>query len=410
MKRLYILFVIGLALALSLSALTAYDPGYVRITFGPWLIESNLLVLVLLNLTLVGLIFLSLSLYRRIRYPKSSFFHWLRSFGGSRAQQRTEQGLIAFIEGNWAKAKRLLGRSAEKAENPLINYLAAAHAATEQGDTKNAEQFVKKAYANNKEAELAIGITQARIQLQNNELEPCLATLVRLRSQNEQHPYILKLLNNVYYLLEDWQQLAKLIPEQKRLEPEQKQALRNQEQEVWQKLFEQKAEDLLRKNDPIYSAEQLANTWKEAPESLRFNAGFIATYARQLISLNCQNEAEVLLRKALSKDWNEQLVELYGMAAGAKASEQLLTAENWLKQRPNDATLLLTLGRLALRNELWGKAWEYFSASHKLQVTQASLAELCRLAPHISENQEQNQALLNGLLNSLALPKLPTPK
>lgn len=410
MKRLYILLIIGLLAALAISAGVSHDPGYVRISVGHWLIETNLWVMGLLNLILITAIVVSLSLVRKVRYSQSSLFSWLKRIGGSRAKQKTEQGFIALLEGNWLEAKKLLGRSAEKSENPLVNYLAAAHAATEQGNSKDAEQYLQKAYASNHGDDLAIGITQAQIQLQKNQLELCLATLVRLRKQNEHHPYILRLLKTVYLRLEDWQQLVNLIPELKRLEPERKDELRDIEKQAWQKLFEQQTEELKRKNNPANSAETLANLWRKVPDSLRFNVDFIATYAQQLIKLACESEAEVLIRKALSKEWHPRLVELYGLVASDNVSEQLITAEAWLKQRPNDATLLLSLGRLALRNELWGKAWEYFSASHQLQASQQCLAELCRLAPHINEDPLQNQTLMNGLLSSLELPQLPMPK
>lgn len=410
MRRVYLIIILGLAIALSISFLVSHDPGYVRISVGNLLIESNLIVLIALDLAIIVAILLSIGLIRRVKKSPLSMVQWLRHSGRSRAKQRSEKGMLAFLEGNWGEAKQLLGKSARKADNPIVNYLAAAHAANEQGDAKEAEIFLKRAYENNKESEFAVGIAQAQIQLQENRLEQGLATLIRLRKQKPHHPYILKLLKTAYLKLEDWHQLVQLLPELKRQHPEQKASLRKLERTAWQHLFAQKTEELSRSQNPHKSADILAELWQKAPESLRFNPEFIATYSQQLLQLGCHYEAEVLLRKTLSKDWHENLVELYGLTKGDKPSEQLITAENWLKQRPNDAMLLLTLGRLSLRNELWGKAWEYFLASHKLKHNRQCIAELCRLAPHISEDHKQNSALLKDLLDSLALPDLPLPK
>ena len=106
---------------------------------------------------------------------------------------------------------------------------------------------------------------------------------------------------------------------------------------------------------------------------------------------------------------SDSLLSLYGKVQGNNISEQLITAENWLKERPNNPTLLLTLGRISLRNELWGKAKEYFEASIQLQPSLESYAELCRLSPRLDENNEQTNRHLKGLIESIALPKLPMP-
>jgi HemY protein len=57
----------------------------------------------------------------------------------------------------------------------------------------------------------------------------------------------------------------------------------------------------------------------------------------------------------------------------------LQQAEHWLKGRENNANLLLALGRLAIRCELWGKARSYLQASlgsHELAETYRELGQL----------------------------------
>ena len=61
-----------------------------------------------------------------------------------------------------------------------------------------------------------MGITQAQLQLARNQLEQCLATLLELRKKDPHHPFVLKLLHQVYLRLQDWQQLALLLPELKK--------------------------------------------------------------------------------------------------------------------------------------------------------------------------------------------------
>ena len=406
MKRLLVLIVLGFVVTIIFSFVASDYPGYVRIYVGNWLVDIKLWVALALNIFILVTAMIAFSLLRRI-YQSKKLWSWFGQSGSKRAQQKTERGLIALLEGNWSSANKLLSRSASKSDAPLINYLAAAHAAHELGDIKEAEQHLKKAYDDTSDSEFAVGIAQAQIQLQQNQLEQCLATLLRLKKQQENHPLVLKLLKNVYLRLEDWQQLLNLIPALKKITKTSGNSLEKLESLAWQKLFVQKTDELRHQRNLDSSAEILAALWKKMPDTLRFEPSLIETYAKQLIRLNNEGECEILLRKILSQHWDDNLIALYGVVNGKNTSEQLINAENWLKQKPNNANLLLALGRLSLRNELWGKALEYFEASNRLQPNKQSYAELCRLSMNMNKN---DQALFSGLIDSLALPDLPLPK
>jgi HemY protein len=390
-----------------LSLAVSQDPGYVRISLGHWLIESNLWVMLGLNLVVLCLMALCFRLLRGVWQSKNLFRRMLTPFGATRAQKNTEKGLIAFLEGDWRHAGRLLIGSASKSDRPLINYLAAAHAANELGEIKEAEQHLKKAYDNTSDSELAVGIAQAQIQLQQNQLEQCLATLLRLKKQQENHPFVSKLLKTVYLRLEDWQQLLNLIPTLRKHTQTNGDELQSLEKLAWEKLFIQRTDELMQQNNLNDSAEILAVMWKKIPDTLCFDSSLIETYAKQLMRLNSDYECEVLLRKVLGKQWDDKLVRLYGLVEGNNFSEQLTKAEVWLKQKPNNPILLLTLGRLSLRNELWGKALEYFKVSARILPSTEVYGEINRLSLKLNKN---DPALLAELIASLGLPDLPLPK
>jgi len=54
------------------------------------------------------------------------------------------------------------------------------------------------------------------------------------------------------------------------------------------------------------------------------------------------------------------------------AFERLERAERWLRERPGEAELLLTLGRLCVQRELWGKAQSLPRRKPRTQPTQAA--------------------------------------
>lgn len=122
-------------------------------------------------------------------------------------------------------------------------------------------------------------------------------------------------------------------------------------------------------------------------------------------------EAEQVIRKALAVEWHLPLVYIYGRVRGRDQKQQLRTAEDWLKQHPKDACLLLTLGRLCLRSELWGSARDYFSESLRIKPEAETYAELARLLEAMGERQRSIE-LYQLAVNSSAstLPELPLPK
>ena len=112
----------------------------------------------------------------------------------------------------------------------------------------------------------------------------------------------------------------------------------------------------------------------------------------------------------LRNHWSDELINLYGRLEGHQPDEQLIIAEQWLKDRPNNPELLLALGRLSLRNELWGKAREYFETSLRLKRSRETLAELSRLNAHMGHEETSIKLLMQGLETDNGLPELPMPR
>ncbi len=72
-------------------------------------------------------------------------------------------------------------------------------------------------------------------------------------------------------------------------------------------------------------------------------------------------------------------------------------AEGWLKSHSQNAELLLALGRISLRNELWGKARDYFEASLRMEHRAETCAELARLLTQLGDVEGGNRFFQQGL-------------
>lgn len=410
MIRLLVIVLVALLLGVGLSMGLQYDLGYVRISLGHYLVETNFWVGLAAFLLLVFGLMLVIGLLRRTRRPIGVIGGWLARGKERRARRRTTQGLLALAEGNWPQARKLLEASAGQADTPLINYLAAAQAAFECGDHEAVDDLLRRAFESTPGSDMAVGITQAQLQLAGNRLEQALATLIRLRKQTPHHPFVLKLLKNTYVRLEDWRELSKLLPELRKRELLEREELELLERTTWHNLLQRAAEECRRQSVGGRDLAPLTRLWDELPGFLRRDEHTIREYARLLAQLGDEAQAETLLRKVLRNHWSDELINLYGRIQGRKPDEQLLVAERWLQDRPNNAELLLALGRLSLRNELWGKAREYFETSLKLRRSRETMAELSRLNAHMGDEKASMNLLMQGLVRESGLPDLPMPK
>ena len=195
MKIVFIIILVALIAALGLSQLIAEDAGYVLVSYQMKTLEMSLAVALLLVTALyfIGYFFLRLTL--QIIAPRGSLNKWLSHSRKQRGQKRTDAGLLAYLEGNWDKSQKELAKSAQRSEQPMLNYLIAARAAQAQGNRQKSQQFLHKAEQSSNqpggEISFAIGLTQAEIQLANVQLEECLVTLGRLRKYAPKHPVVL---------------------------------------------------------------------------------------------------------------------------------------------------------------------------------------------------------------------------
>jgi HemY protein len=280
---------------------------------------------------------------------------------------------------------------------PLINYLSAARAAHELGDAEGRDALLRQAHESTPGSKFAVGLTQAELQKSAAQWEQSLATLLQLKSSSPRHPQVLLMLTDVYQELADWQALIELLPELRK-----------------RKLLSETAFDALQRRAWIARLGQVGPTdaaavFKDLPKELKREPGLVVVYARALMasqSPEAAEQAEAAIRQALQQSWNDELVVLYGQVIGADRERQLVVAEGWLKERPNDPSLLLTLGRICLMNEAWAKAREYFETSLRLQHTPEVYGELGRLCVALGDSERGGEYLTHALTG---LPDLPMP-
>lgn len=405
MRKLFAFILIALLLGVGVVAIIETDPGYVLIAYDNYTLETSLWVglvlFVVATMALYGLI----RLLRKLFAGQRSLASWVGGRKARRATKLTTRGLINYIEGNWVRARRQLLAGARKNEAPLLNYLIAARASYQLGETDKMREYLGQAEAAESQAGIAIELTQAELKLAAGQYEQALATLVRARRNAGRHPHVLDLLRKAYTGLNDWQSLASLLPELKKHQL--------MSADAYQQLEYQVYAELLRACASSDSAvEALHKQWQATPATLKRDSDLLQTYVQMLVDQDAHSAAEKVMQRALKQDWSAALVEQYGLLEGEGTHRYLVQAENWLTTRDKDATLLLAAGRLACREKLWGKAREYFENAYRLQPTSAVCAELGRLLTGLGEPRPAAAYYREGLLlaEGKRLPELPAPQ
>ncbi len=395
--RKLIFFLIAITGCFLLANAMVNDSGYVLVTYDNMSFESSLWATLLLLMVMLFSVWIVMGLVHFFIGASTMIYPWSQSAKQKKAQHLSVRGLAEFSHGHWKKAERLLAQAAESGETPLINYLAAARAAHEAGNNAACAEYLRRADYKAPGADIAVGITQAQLQLSGGQLEQALATLKHLRKKNPNHAFILKLLKQAYTRLHDWQSLALLLPalrKQKVLDDAQ---LRKLESEAYGALFEQ-AYRQGRSQTQLEEKVATANAvWRKLSKQQQREPGMLFRYTQTLTLLGAEEKAERLLRDKLVKYYTVPLINLYGKIKGADTRKQLLSAEALLNERPNDSHLLLALGRLAMGNELWGKAREYFEASLRLKKSVDVYNELGRLLAHLDDYEKSSYYFREGL-------------
>jgi HemY protein len=392
--RYLVYAMLALLAAVAVALLALPDPGYVLIGYGDWSLETTLLVLVAV---LAGL-YLALRFLAGLRRLPGRLLHWRRLRGERRARNALNRGLIELAEGQWATAEKRLVRHAATSDNALITYLAAARAAQQQGAHDRRDQYLSLAHGSMPEADVAVGLSQAELQMAHGQLEQALATLRHLRQIAPRHGYVLKMLMKLYQRLQDWQSLRDLLPELRRRKVIGEEELKRLNLEIHQALLEQAA----RRDDP----EALREAWGWLPRSLAQDESLLVIYVTRLQRHGQVEEAQELLRNAIRRHWSQRLVYLYGQLEGGDSGRRLNEAEGWLREHEKDPVLLLTLGRLCLANRLWGKARAYLEASVQLAPTMETCQALGALLEQLGEPDKAMACYRQGMGLAVGIPTL----
>ncbi|MBV2123521.1 MAG: heme biosynthesis protein HemY [Candidatus Thiodiazotropha sp. (ex Ctena orbiculata)] len=390
---------LALFAAVAITLLVRQDSGYILIGYGHWTIEGSLALFSLAMLALFLVAYIAIRTASRIWQMPERVAEWRRKRRSLKARQALTRGLVELAEGRWKVAERHLTRNVAQSETPLLNYLAAARAAQLQGEHTRRDDYLHLAHESMPSADVAVGLTQAELQLAHQQYEQALATLMHVRSLSPKHNYVLTLLKKLYENLGEWNKLEEMLPELKRRKVINESDYQELEIRVYRERLKQESSTL----------EGLVQYWSRIPKGIRQMQEILFEYCEYMMALDAGSRIEPLIAASLQREWNSELVTLYGLIELANPSHQLEMAEGWLKSRQEDAGLLLALARLSLQNKLWGKARSYLEASIGISATAESYQQLGLLLERLGEDDGALRCFRAGLALQHAEPQRSLP-
>lgn len=366
-----LLLITGIAVALSL--VVGAGTGYVLVVQPPYRIELSLnLLFILAILGFIGLYALVHLVFYTLRLPAT--VHLFKT------EQRRKEALAslmesmhALAEGRYGKAEKSAAHALEMGEAPELSALIAAHSAHRLRNYARRDFYLAEAERLAPDFALGRLLMRAELLLNERRYSEALAALRQLDKVESKHLPAIRLELKIQQRLGNWDRvlnLIQLLVKRDALEPPQAQQLKRH---AYQSLIEQK----------VHDRDELLAYWKSIPETERLDSQLAAVAARAFITVGDGTVAAQIVEMSLTRQWDGELAKLYGECAGDDPLKQLQQSEYWLLQHHGDPNLLLSLGNLCLRQELWGKAESYLEASLSVEPGSTAYLALAKVAEHM---------------------------
>lgn len=376
---LWVLVLFAAAVAVALAA--EYITGHLIVEMPPY--EK---VELPLNYAIAGLLAAFAVFYLLIRMLAG-----LINRRDIRAESLMLTGLKAFFEGDYVQAKKNAAKGFKLADIPLIkaiNAVVAARSAHNIADTSTRDMLLEKVEQEVQSEKALRLVTKIELLLEDGRHQEALEAFQDLYSSGGlQSTSVLQLELEAQRQAKNWDAVLEITDILIRRHPLNKHYFEKLRMEAHLENIKIKSSDLT----------SLNKYWQDLSDNEKSNSRLAAAATRAYISLDDCTTAHKIVESNVQKNWDSELISLYSECLNYHVNRQIECAEVWLKSQPNNAELLLTLGKLCTHCELWGKAQSYLQASLSVEpssTTHFALAQLNeKLGKHELAMNHYNKAL-----------------
>jgi len=377
MKGLLWLLVLA-ALAVVLSLVLHGGGGYALFVLPPWRAEVSLNFLAIVVVVGFGLLyFLVRAFWHTLRLPSH-----VRAFRRRRREEAGHEATLgaiqALFEGRFVRAEKLASKAVDMGASPGLAGLLGARAAQRLRDFARRDQWLEQSRQGGAEWHVAQAMTRAELLLDERRYDEARSVLRVLHASGPKHVAALFLMLRAEQGLANWEEVLRIASALEKHDAMSPEALDSVRVNARVALLSRAPQD----------KEGLQRQWDMTPRSDRVRPKVAGTAARVFMQLGDCRKAHRIIEDALERGWDADLALLYGECIDRDALERLERAEKWLKERPGETELLLTLGRLCVQRELWGKAQSYLEASLATRPTRDAHIALARLHERLGRSAD----------------------
>lgn len=363
----FLIWLLVLAAAAVALSLAAHNPGYVLLVYAPYRVHLSL---TLFALTLIGLFVLSFLsaqlLIHALNLPEK-----VRRFRTERTEEKKRgvflDALTAFLEGRYSAAEKAATEAMSLGETSDVLPVIAARAAHAHREFERRDAFLA---AINDDSAMKLA-AQAQFALDEQQPQAALLALQALREMgSKHHAGVLTLELKAQQMLGDWPAVLECVEQLEQRHAMDVTRLSQIRQQAWQE----------RLRASLGDAAALLATWKAIPADLHHRAPIAMVAAQGFGAQGNVHMAWQIVTHALEQQWDSELAAHLGDYPGDDAAHRLALAERWMQDHPNDAGLLLALGKLCLHLQRREEAGNYLNASLNIKAGRAAHYALGQLS------------------------------
>lgn len=376
---LWLLTLAALAVGVALAA--QYNQGYALFVLPPWRVEVSLNLLIVVTLAAFLLAYLMLrTISITLGLPARVRAHRTR-MRQQKAENALREAVLLWLGGRYARSITQAELAWQTGHAPGLAALVALGAAHALRDEAKVAEWQKRAMLHDDSNHNARLLLEADLAIESRHFEEALHLLQQVNQESGRHIVAMRLALRAHRGLGHWDEV---IPLARQLEKH-RALTAVQTAPLIANAHRARLQALAR------DGHGLSAYWSRIPSAERQAPGLAHDAARIMLDAGESDAAQALIEEALDDEWDSALISLYGLCNGRDALGRIARAENWLSSHPRDSALLLTLGRLCLQKQLWGKAQSYFEASLSLSPSRAAHLELAQLLDQLSQSEAANR-------------------
>lgn len=355
---LRVLFLMLLVLAGLIAApYIAGHQGYVSIETDTKLIEMSLVMLVVFFALAMAVVYCVEWILRSFLRLSRGSYQWFGNRKRKKAQKQTLEGLMKMTEGDYSKAEKLISKNAKHSDEPVLNFIKAAEAAQQRGDSLAANQHLLEAAKIAGPNSIAVELARTRLLLQQDKLPAARSAVDSLLELAPNNTDALRLAIEIYKKSKAYKGLDAIlenIGQRSFLDENEYQAL---SQEVDNGLLD----EILNEE----GQEGLLKWWEEQPSRRRRSVHTRVAVIKRLIDSDDHESAAEIALETLKKFEDEQLNQLFEQFTRLQSDQDSKLVKKLVKRCEKAKENYVddyarSLGYIYTRDGLFDKAKPYF--------------------------------------------------